>query len=71
MTKLEYLYGIEYEDISSLPYGVALQFKLDVGKELLTLLREESSSDRDYKRIDAVCKAVDDTSYLLDELYHK
>jgi hypothetical protein len=69
--QLEYLYGLEYSDIADMPYKVALQLKLDVGKELLQLLRQEKSNYRDYERISAICKALDDTSDLLDELYHK
>ena len=63
--QLEYLYGLEYSDIADMPYKVALQLKLDVGYELLSILCEEGE---DICRLQDVEKAIKIHEYLLNEL---
>ena len=63
--QLEYLYGLEYSDIADMPYKVALQLKLDVGYELLSILCEEGE---DICRLQDVEKAIKINEYLLNEL---
>jgi hypothetical protein len=63
--QLEYLYGLEYSDIADMPYKVALQLKIDVGYELLSILCEEGE---DICRLQDVKKAIKINEYLLNEL---
>ena len=65
---LDYLYGITKEDIVDMPYKIALQFKLDVGRQLLDLLYEAPQAERDLLRIAYVGEALRCNDKLLNEL---
>ena len=64
-----YLYGILPDELLAMPYKVALQFKLDCGKELFKLLYN-TDGEKDKDRLFHVQKAINHTRMLLDELQY-